>query len=60
MEFFYRKVRIEKNILVDNSSKPDWWKWNYDFLNREGYRKSLKLNVPFFIKVKSQKIQKMS
>ena len=55
MEFFYRKVRIEKNILVDNSSKPIGGKWNYDFLNREGYRKSLKLNVPFLHKSKNSK-----
>jgi deoxyribodipyrimidine photolyase-related protein len=55
MEFFYRKVRIEKKILVDNSSKPIGGKWNYDFLNREGYKKSQKLNVPCFHKNKNSK-----
>ena len=46
---------MKKNILVDNSSKPIGGKWNYDFLNREGYRKSLKLNVPFLHKSKNSK-----
>lgn len=55
MEFFYRKVRVEKNILIDNSSKPIGGKWNYDFLNREGYKKSQKLKVPFFHKSKKTK-----
>jgi deoxyribodipyrimidine photolyase-related protein len=38
MEYFYRLMRRKYNILLDESSKPEGGKWNYDSLNRRGWR----------------------
>jgi deoxyribodipyrimidine photolyase-related protein len=34
MEYFYRDMRKEHDILIDNDGEPEGGKWNYDHSNR--------------------------
>ena len=38
MEFFYREMRRDHNVLMQNG-KPAGGKWNYDAENRRGFGK---------------------
>ena len=38
METFYRKMRKEHNLLLDDAGKPEGGKWNYDAKNRKKYK----------------------
>lgn len=42
LEFFYREMRKEYNILLDEKKKPIGGKWNYDAENRQSLPKGLK------------------
>lgn len=42
LEFFYRELRKEHNILIESGGKPVGGSWNYDKENRQGYDESLK------------------
>ncbi|NMM38169.1 MAG: cryptochrome/photolyase family protein [Glaciimonas sp.] len=38
MEFFYRRMRVEHQVLVEDSKKPLGGQWNYDHDNRKPWR----------------------
>ncbi len=38
MEYFYRDVRRQYGILVDDDDKPEGGRWNFDADNRQGWR----------------------
>ncbi|MBC7684774.1 MAG: cryptochrome/photolyase family protein [Bdellovibrionales bacterium] len=38
MEFFYRQMRVEHQVLMDNGKKPLGGQWNYDQENRKPWR----------------------
>jgi deoxyribodipyrimidine photolyase-related protein len=38
MEFFYRQMRVEHQILMDEADKPIGGQWNYDHDNRKPWR----------------------
>ena len=38
MEYFYRQMRKRYSILMEADGKPTGGKWNYDALNRKGWR----------------------
>ena len=38
MEFFYRQMRVEHKVLMDNGKKPLGGQWNYDQDNRKPWR----------------------
>ncbi len=42
LEFFYREMRKQYNILLDKNKKPIGGKWNYDAENRQSLPKGLK------------------
>ena len=54
---FYKKQRIELNILIDNG-QPSGGKWTYDDLNREKYPKDKE--PPKLIAFKNQEIDNLS
>lgn len=43
MEYFYRQLRKETNILIDKNNKPEGGKWNYDASNRKALPKNIKI-----------------
>ncbi len=45
MEFFYRKMRVKHNILMNNE-QPEGGKWNYDAENRKPPIKGLNIPAP--------------
>ena len=38
MEFFYRQMRVEHQVLMDGANKPVGGQWNYDHDNRKSWR----------------------
>ena len=38
MEYFYRQMRRQHKLLLDEQGKPEGGKWNYDQQNRAGWR----------------------
>jgi deoxyribodipyrimidine photolyase-related protein len=50
MESHYRRLRTERNILIDAKGKPEGGDWNFDDQNRKTYREFAKANpsVPPF------------
>lgn len=54
MEYFYRHMRRELNILMDAEGKPEGGQWNYDHDNRAPPPKDAK--IPELIKFKRDKI----
>ena len=38
MEYFYRGMRKDYQVLLDDTGKPEGGKWNYDADNRRGWR----------------------
>ncbi|PWF49111.1 cryptochrome/photolyase family protein [Massilia glaciei] len=38
MEFFYRRMRVEHQVLMDDSTKPLGGQWNFDHDNRKPWR----------------------
>ena len=38
MEFFYRQMRVEHQVLMENAKKPLGGQWNYDHDNRKPWR----------------------
>lgn len=38
MEFFYRQMRVEHKVLMDDAGKPLGGQWNYDADNRKPWR----------------------
>ncbi len=38
MEFFYRQMRVEHQVLMDGAKKPVGGQWNYDHDNRKPWR----------------------
>jgi deoxyribodipyrimidine photolyase-related protein len=38
MEFFYRQMRVEHQVLMEDSKKPLGGQWNYDHDNRKPWR----------------------
>ena len=46
MEFFYRQMRKQYKILLDDSGDPVGGQWNYDADNRKGFGKAGPKNVP--------------
>lgn len=39
MEYFYREMRKEHGVLLDEEGEPEGGKWNYDASNRESFGK---------------------
>ena len=46
MEFFYRQMRKQYKVLLDDSGEPVGGQWNYDADNRKGFGKAGPKNVP--------------
>ncbi len=50
MESFYRKMRKQLSILVDENDEPEGGKWNYDHQNRKSLPKGVEIPKRYHVK----------